>query len=79
VVCKTGLVGVTEPIALIIAANADLNQAELRLKATVKSLRPIEDRDASDKSHYGLEFADIGAEQSRALLDVMQKHLLNEM
>jgi len=69
---------VAETLELVLPASAD-GQPETRLKAVVRGVRTVDAGPAAEtRSHYGLEFVDIGAEHSQLVQNLIQEQILNE-
>ncbi len=74
--CPVGLAQVGELVAVQVLADGESLPRPFEAHAVVRNIRPIEGR--ADHCRYGLEFTGLSAQQSQALVGIIQRHLLAE-
>jgi c-di-GMP-binding flagellar brake protein YcgR len=75
---ETELARPDERLDLVIPGCND-EQPEMRLKASVRKVRPVDGGQPVQRTHFGLEFVEPTPEQTRAVQELIQHQLLDEV
>jgi hypothetical protein len=77
--CRRDFAKLGESVLIRVPPETAFSQPELRLRATVRSIREAAECEDPNCAFFGLEFVDLGPEQNHALAEIVQLHRPDEL